>query len=233
MRPNHLSCNLIDLKLAPADSGEMTFEGYGAVFGNVDAYGDVIQKGAFTDYLKDVKSGVQQWPAMLSQHGGWGVGSTDYTPIGVWLALSEDDTGLKAAGTLADTDRGRENYALLKMQPRPAISGLSIGYYAKEFEYGGKSDNFERLIKKIDLVEISLVTFPANDQARINGVKSANDISERDIERALRELGISKKDAQIVISRGYKATRAKGDPSAELQQLKAAIDRNITLLSTN
>ena len=96
----------------------MTFDGYGAVFGNVDSYGDVIQPGAFAESLaQSAKSGV--WPAMLLQHGGWGMGAEDMTPIGIWTSLSEDGVGLKVSGKLADTARGREAYALLKMQPGP------------------------------------------------------------------------------------------------------------------
>ena len=43
----------------------MEFSGYGAVFNNVDSYGDLIVPGAFTKFLADVKSGLQNWPAML------------------------------------------------------------------------------------------------------------------------------------------------------------------------
>ena len=49
---------LNELKFAPSDSGEMTFTGYGAVFGNMDAYGDVIVKGAFRDTLREWKKDI-------------------------------------------------------------------------------------------------------------------------------------------------------------------------------
>src|SRR5689334_78429 len=116
-----------------SDSGAdaMTFAGYGAVFGNIDSYGDVIARGAFSSWLGDVDSKRQPWPAMLSQHGGFGVSSDDMTPVGVWTELSEDTTGLRVKGKLADTPRGREIYTLMKMKPA-AIKGLSIGYIAKE-----------------------------------------------------------------------------------------------------
>jgi HK97 family phage prohead protease len=97
--------------------------GLGAVFKNVDAYGDVIEPGAFAAWLSDVKSGKQDWPAMLSQHGGWGMTSEDLTPVGAWLDLSEDGNGLRVEGELADTQRGLDLYTLMKMKPRPAIKG--------------------------------------------------------------------------------------------------------------
>jgi uncharacterized protein len=219
------------LAVPEAAANTMEFSGYGAAFGNVDSYGDVIQKGAFSAYLDDVKSGKQNWPAMLMQHGGWGVSADDFTPVGVYTDLSEDDFGLKTAGQLAPTPRGQEAYALMKMQPRPAISGLSIGYYVCEAEKGGKSANYDRLIKQINLVEISVVTFPANDKARIGAVKSAQDLTEREFERLLRDVvGLSQKEAKTVISRGFRQLMADRDGSnEELKQIAALLERNATI----
>ena len=186
---------LREVKLAPPEAG-MTFSGYGAVFGNVDSYGDVIQPGAFADTLAAAqKSG--QWPAMLLQHGGWGMGAEDMTPIGIWTSFSEDGVGLKVEGKLADTPRGREAYALLKMEPRPAIDGLSIGYIPKEWSQRSKPEEPRRTLKKVDLLEVSLVTFPANGKARVSAVKSLEDIASlADAEAFLREVGgLSKSQA--------------------------------------
>lgn len=220
-------------KLAPIDpaSTTMEFSGYGAVFGNVDSYGDVIEKGAFSAYLADVKAGRQDWPAMLQQHGGWAISASDLKPVGVYSDLSEDDIGLKTAGILADTADGTDLYKLMKMQPRPAISGLSIGYYVREEAYGGKNDPYERLLKQIDLVEISIVTFPANDKARIGGIKSIRDMTDHQIEQALRDvLGLSQKEAKTAIARGFRALRADADAgSEEIKAMKALIERNTSL----
>ncbi|MGZ8916256.1 MAG: HK97 family phage prohead protease, partial [Methylobacter sp.] len=214
--------NFTECKLAVPEAAAdiMEFSGYGAAFGNVDSYGDVIEKGAFSAYLADVKSGKQNWPAMLMQHGGWGVSADDYTPVGVYTDLSEDDFGLKTAGNLAPTPRGIEAHALMKMQPRPAISGLSIGYYVCAEAYGGKNDPYDRLIKQIDLIEISIVTFPANDKARIGAVKSALDYSEREFEKILRDVvGLSQQEAKTVVSRGFRQLIGGRDGrSEELKQ---------------
>ena len=85
--------------------------------------------------------------------------------------MEEDDKGLKMTGRLANTTRGREALALLKMTPRPALSGLSIGYRVRDSEMH-KSGQARRTIKAADLIEVSLVTFPANSKAVITGVKS-------------------------------------------------------------
>lgn len=157
-----LDCGLVELKAAPdAGADSMTFSGYGAVFGNMDAYGDVIANGAFTKTIADFKtSGV--WPAMLSQHGGWDMSAESLTPIGVWTEMREDEHGLYVEGRLADTPRGREMYALMNMQPRPAINGMSIGFRAIEWANRSKPDEPRRTLKRVELVELSLVTFPAN-----------------------------------------------------------------------
>lgn len=217
----HLECGF-EIKFAGAD-GDMTFDGYGAVFGNVDSYGDVIAKGAFKETLREArKSG--QWPAMLSQHGG--MFGDDMTPIGVWTDLEEDDVGLKVAGRLAATPRGQEIYTLMKMQPRPAISGLSIGYIAKEWAVGTKPDEPRRTLKKIHLMEISPVTFPANPKARVATVKSG---TIREAERALRDAGFSREEAKAIVARGFKEMPLRdaggADVTAAMRQLVATLSR--------
>jgi len=220
----NLTCNLRELKFA-ADEGAqaMSFTGYGAVFGNVDSYGDVIEAGAFSKFLADVKAGNQPWPAMLSQHGGWQMSAEDMTPIGVWTDFAEDGHGLKVAGQLADTPRGREMHALMKMIPRPAIDGMSIGYIAKEWEPRTKPEDPKRRLKRIDLIEVSIVTRPANGKARVESVK--HDWTERDFERLLtRDAGLSRSEALVVINQGFKSLIAMRDAgSSELAELAQAL----------
>lgn len=90
--------------------------------------------------------------------------------------MDEDERGLKLKGKLAiNTTRGANAYALLKMKPRPALDGLSIRYRAKDFQLhrsGSGPNGATRTLKSIDLVECSLVTFPADKFARVVGVKA-------------------------------------------------------------
>lgn len=191
----------VEFKLA-ADGETMQFSGYGAVFGNVDAYGDVIEPGAFAATIAEAKSsGV--WPSMLLEHGGYGMTADDMVPIGIWTDLAEDGVGLKVNGKLADTQRGREAYQLLKMDPRPAITGLSIGYIAKESEPRSKPEDPRRRLKRIDLFEVSLVTFPANPRARVADVKSLDDMhSVRELEAWARDaLGFGRDAARAFATR--------------------------------
>jgi len=226
---DQILCDLVELKFDPGsgnDAAVMSFSGYGAVFGNVDSYGDVIEPGAFSKFLADVKSGAQPWPAMLSQHGGWQMSAEDMTPIGVWTDFSEDGHGLKVSGQLADTPRGREMHALMKMSPRPAIDGMSIGYVAKEWEPRTKPEEPKRRLKRIDLIEVSLVTRPANTKTRVSAVK-AGEMTERDFERLLtQDAGLTRSDARHVINHGFKSLIAMQDAgSSELVELAQALQR--------
>jgi len=160
-----------EVKADAADTGTIT--GYGSTFGNVDEYGDTVAKGAFLKTIAEAKSG-GAWPVMLLQHGG--PTAQDQMPIGIWTKMDEDDNGLRLRGKLAlNTTRGADAYELLKMTPRPALNGLSIGYRAKDFDLhrSGKGPNgAKRTLKSVDLVECSLVTFPADKFARVASVKS-------------------------------------------------------------
>jgi HK97 family phage prohead protease len=216
-----LDCGLMEVKFVAGETEAMTFSGYGAVFGNIDSYGDMIQKGAFAATLREAKK-TGQWPAMLMQHGGWGMGADDMTPVGIWSSLEEDDIGLKVDGKFADTARGREAYALLKMSPRPAITGLSIGYIAKEWGVGTKPDEPRRTLKKIELLEVSLVTFPANPKARIQSVKSG--LTIRAAEQALREVGFSQSEAKAILADGFKSISSRD--AGDLGDLAELIRRN-------
>lgn len=229
----HSAFALQEIKFDSGDGADaMTFSGYGAVFGNVDAYGDVIQKGAFADTLAESrKSGI--WPAMLSQHGGWGMTAEDMTPVGIWIDLEEDSKGLKVKGKLADTPRGRELHSLMKMAPRPAIDGLSIGYIPKEFTLRTKPEEPRRTLKKVHLVEISPVTFPANQKARVRSVKAIEDLqSLAEVEKYLRDAGFTKSEAVAVVSRCKNLGRGDPDGGQQgLNELAEIVKRNTSILT--
>lgn len=189
------------------------FEGYGSVFGVKDSYDDVVMPGAFTETLA-TKKAAGTMPALLWQHRSG-------EPIGVYTDMSEDSIGLKVAGQLAlKTARGAEAYELLKMK---AISGLSIGFVTRE-------DSFDRVtgirtLKRIDLWEVSLVTFPANDAARVQGVKSIEVMeSLRDAERYLRDSGMARAEAVAFIGR-VKSLGQSDSGGDEMQQIADALKR--------
>ena len=211
---------------------EMTFKGYGAAFNNRDSYGDVIAPGAFKAFLDRMVKGKEKWPVMLSQHGGWAITSTDLTPVGVWTDMHEDSKGLPMEGKLAPTPRGQELYTLMKMTPRPAIDGLSIGYIAKKWEMSKdpKKDEYRRKLTEIDLMETSIVTFPANTRARVTGVKSLRTI--REFEDFLRDVGgFSRSEAKAIASAGYSAVGDLRDEDADAEQVLQTLRSNIAIFT--
>jgi len=197
---DRMECGLIELKFAGVDDKEMLFEGYGAVFGNVDNGGDMIVKGAFRDTIREAKA-TGAWPAMLSQHGGMGLSADDMTPIGIWVDMEEDEKGLFMKGKLAPTPRGTEMYTLMKMQPRPAISGLSIGYIPIKWKMRSTPEEPRRTLEQVKLVETSPVTFPMNPKARVQAAKGLHGI--RLAEQALRDAGFSAAEAKAIVAKGF------------------------------
>jgi HK97 family phage prohead protease len=183
--------------------GEREFEGHGSIFKNVDLGGDVVMPGAFKRTLAKWKE-LGQLPAMLWSH------DQREPAIGKWMTMREDDRGLFVRGKLADTDRGNEVLTLMKME---AIGGLSIGYLTNDYDYD-KDGN--RLLKEIELFEVSPVNIPMNPLAKVTDVKSllADREQLRGLEAILRDVGLSQSDAVTAIS-GFKAwvQRDVGSPS--------------------
>ena len=204
---------------AAGDDG--TVEGYGSVFGVRDNYDDVIAKGAFIQSLKDHKA-AGTMPAMLWQHDA-------DKPIGVWTEMVEDEKGLRIKGQLAmETVKGKEAHALLKMG---ALNGLSIGFMSKEWAYD--RDTEVRTLTAIDLWEVSLVTFPANEKARVTNVKSADEMATpKDAEKALRDAGFSKSDATAFVSRVMRMGEVRSDSANSTAVAMKAADRLLRSLTS-
>ncbi len=205
---------------AACDDG--TVEGYGSVFGVRDNYDDVIAKGAFVQSLKDHKA-AGTMPAMLWQHDA-------DKPIGVWTEMVEDEKGLRIKGQLAmETVKGKEAHALLKMG---AINGLSIGFMSKQWAYD--RDTEVRTLTEIDLWEVSLVTFPANEKARITNVKASPDevTTPKDAERALREAGFSKADATALVARVMRMGEERRESAQSTAQAMKAAHRLLSSLNS-
>jgi hypothetical protein len=172
--------------------GKMVFSGYGAVFGNVDSYGDVIAPGAFAKSLTEHQA-AGTTPMMFLNHDAF-----NSLPIGRWTEMVEDGVGLKMTGELLDTTMGRDTYVALKAG---AITGLSIGFRPIKFTMGVKNDDPRRTLEEVDLVEVSVVGLPANAKARVQAVKSMGEnMRVRDLEQLLRDCGLSKNEAVAVAS---------------------------------
>ena len=129
------------------------FEGYASLFGVADLGRDTVMPGAFRDSLaRRGAAGIR----MLWQHD-------PAEPIGRWLSLREDARGLHVRGRLnLAVGRAREIAALMR---DGSIDGLSIGFRTVEASRDRRLGL--RRLTKLDLWEISVVTFPMQPGARI------------------------------------------------------------------
>lgn len=159
---------------ADDDAGEMSIEGYASVFDNIDAYGDIVRKGAFKKTLQENSKRVK----FLYQHDG-------RMPIGIPTEMKEDSNGLFIRAKFADTTLARETHSLVKMG---ALDGLSIGFRTVKDAYNHENNTRELL--EIALYEFSVVTFEANTEAKITSVKNQELIT------ALENMGYTTEEAQ-------------------------------------
>lgn len=175
------------------------FSGYLSVFGNTDAYRDVVMPGAFDDSLTAWAS-EDALPPCLWQHDS-------ANPIGPFTKLVPDDKGLYCEGLLLlqDVPQAKIAYACAKNK---VVRGMSIGYTVNPDgeTYDGKM-NVNRLTS-LNLMEGSWVTFPANIEAMLTDVKSAfvsGDLpSLKEFESSLRDaLSCSRDDAHVIATRGF------------------------------
>lgn len=221
MRKN-IVLNDVGLKFAKGDTG--AFSGYASVFGGVDSYNDTILPGAYKSVIERIKTGSARMPKMFVNHKSWEL------PVGKWLTMEEDDTGLFMFGEL--TPGMDDSKAVKAAMQHGTIDGLSIGYGLNrdDVEFQEKENGTVRVIKNIsELYEISIVTYPADDAARVDlsSVKNVLDQVEsiKDFEDFLREAGgFSKSLATATASR---AKRLFSQSESEKQNLPSELQRII------
>jgi len=186
--PNERKYSSLDVE-AIEDDG--SFSGYASLFGRVDLGRDMVERGAFADSIQNRGAGGIR---MLFQHD-------PNQPIGAWKEVREDERGLFVRGKLATgVGRARE---VLELMRNGALDGLSIGFRTVRATSDPRTG--VRHIKKADLWEISVVTFPMLPDARVEKVKSRGDLpSPREFERWLmRDAKLTRSEAKTVISRGF------------------------------
>lgn len=153
----------IQFKADSFNEEEGIFSGYGAVFGNIDSGGDIIEPGAFTKTLAEGWERVK----ILALHNDY------WLPIGRPLELREDANGLFLSAKISDTSMGRDVKVLLK---DGVLAELSIGYDPVVFDYD--ADGIRHL-REVKLWEISIVTWAMNPEATVTDYKSMQDAAGR------------------------------------------------------
>lgn len=181
------------------------FRGHGATF-DLDRGGDRIAPGAFRKTLAEYQS-AGRWPPMLWGH--------DMSRVcGRWLDMKEDRDGLAVVGELVKTPLGDEVHELLKTG---AVSGMSIGYVARDADFDRDG---VRILREIELLELSVVAVPMNDSARVVAAKAEFD-HIRKWERHLQTVGFSKRQAVRLASKtwGVIAAELEIDPEQALKDI--------------
>ncbi len=211
-----------ETKFAPVDVQNIkldgSFSGYASIFDLVDQGNDKVAKGAFVNSLKNRKPNSVR---MLFQHD-------PDEPIGCWKKIKEDAKGLYVEGKIT---RGvRRSEEILELMREGALDGLSIGFKTKRARINPVTKI--RTILAADLWEISIVTFPLLEEARIEMVKSHSLRklpSIREFERWLtRDAGLSRREAKMTISNGFSTLHCKQD--ASVNETLADKIRNATQL---
>ena len=206
-----LSLSDCDLKFAAAEG---RFTGYGSVFGVVDAINDLIMPGAYADVLK---SGA---PVDVYANHGWLRGEL---PVGRWSALSEDAKGLAGTADLVmQMSTAANAYWAMKSG---LVNGLSVAIIPDHKATERRSDGVRVIHRVKALKEISIVTDPANDQARVMDIKALDDLYDaiegvqtvRDFERLLRDAGGLTKGAAAALAARAKVLFGQGEPPEEIE----------------
>lgn len=188
---------------ALSDPGQ--FEGYGSVFDIIDMGDDVVMKGAFTKTLKEWNER-KQLPVMPWQHNMSNL-------IGQWESMAEDAKGLKVVGTLWVEGNKFDQTAIEQAAVAHNLlrsngpKQLSIGWSATKVSFGEKDGRRVRFLEEVKLWELSVVPFGMNQESDITNAKNADGAlpSVRELEQVLRDAGLSKSNAQTVLSKGYRA----------------------------
>ena len=147
------------------ESGSGYFVGYASVFGNVDSYGEVMEKGAFSDTLKEWEG--RKIPVFYGHDL-----TNPENNIGYVESAEEDDTGLLVK-CVVDTEGPGNGPIVYKLLKEGRIDRMSFGFYVNDADHKGGVT----YIKKVSLLEVSVVPAPANPEAAISEVKSSKEDS--------------------------------------------------------
>jgi HK97 family phage prohead protease len=206
-----------NIKQADVNNDMGLFEGYGSMFGNIDFGGDIVEGGAFRKSLAEW-SEKGQLPQLLGFHKNSNV-------IGDWLEMREDEKGLYVKGQLWVKGDKRIEQAVVahNIMRGTGPKGLSIGYSVKDSELEEFQGGTVRRLKEVELFEVSVVGYAMNPKADVTAVKSMTDadgrlLSKREVEKILRESGLSKRQSQAFIAKGYEGIERDAKTNLDLDE---------------
>jgi HK97 family phage prohead protease len=155
MAIEHIDVDFEIKQIFEDDDQLFRFEGLASTFGNIDLVDDIVARGAFEESIK------QRMPKILWQH-------SSREPIGMPEIATETEEGLFIRAKLPKEDTFVSGRVIPQIKIG-SINAMSIGFIDQDSETNGQGI---RTLKKIDLKEVSLVSFPANELALISGFKN-------------------------------------------------------------
>lgn len=202
----------VPIEIKKIDTRTGAFAGWGSIFDVKDDGGDTVRKGAFEKSLRLRK------PKIYLMHDA---------SVGVLDVAVEKAKGLWVEG---QPDESRDGLDAREKLKSGALDSLSIGYQTVTSKETGR---FERDLLEVKLFHVGLVPFGMNDEAVVTAVK-ALDVEAitniRDLERLLRDAGLSRKAAETVCSPGFIAKLSQGDPDESVAELVRAFKAGTTTL---
>lgn len=158
-------------------------KGFMTLFNVPDLVGDVTKPGAFSETIFR-----NPHPPLLWGH------NTSLPPIGRVKNWHETADGVFFIAELAPTTMGEDLKALVSMG---AVSGVSYGYNIKQAGKERKNGNIYRTLEKVDVMEVSLVNFPAHPDARLVGSEGKDLFTVGEVE-CLRSCGFKVKPSKLL-----------------------------------
>lgn len=208
-----------------AEGAEGVIEGHAAIFGEKNGHNEIVLPGAFAETLSNHRA-AGTMPFMFKNHSSDNV-------IGFWEEMEEDQRGLRVKGRfMLEKEIGRDAYADVK---RAQVRGLSVGFIATEDEYDYKTNT--RIIRSMDLYEVSLVPFPSAKSANIFDVRSAGIdriLKPSDAERWLRDaaVDVSKSQATAFVSRLLRMGAERREAEIATERANQAAERLLRSLQS-
>lgn len=161
----------VKLKAAGDDGTELgdgEFVAYASVFGNVDAYGDVVKKGAFADTLADWADSGNVLPVLYGHDF-----ADPMANIGAVVKAEEDERGLKITGRLdLDNPKAAQVFRLLKGR---RLSQMSFAFDVLDSGPVDVDGVKATELRRLKLYEVSVVPIGANQDTEVLAVKATMD----------------------------------------------------------
>ena len=189
------------VKAPEGADGVRSFEGYASTWTTTpDSYGDIVEKGAFTETLSSLKASGKVLPVLWAHEY--------YDPasfVAKVVDIEEDDHGLRVRGEFFDDPESLKVHRLLQER---VVSEMSFAFDIEGFEQVKVGDLQVRKLTKLNLYEVSIVMFGANSDTSIESVKVGERFTAEEIV-ALKEIAASKSaDEESEVARKSKLDEA-------------------------